>query len=95
MRSVTPCVIFGLGLGVKIEAIVRQLRGIRCPRPTWTEGKQVLSCADAIAQVLAELAQIEFAPLKAGLEACPECGDTLIHESGCAVCRTCGFSRCD
>lgn len=95
IEAIGRLISLALRSGVKVEAIVRQLRGIRCPRPTWTEGKQVLSCADAIAQVLAELAQIEFAPLKAGLEVCPECGDTLIHESGCAVCRTCGFSRCD
>jgi len=95
IEAIGRLISLALRSGVKAEAIVRQLRGIRCPRPTWTEGKQVLSCADAIAQVLAELAQVEFAPLKAGLENCPECGNALIHESGCAVCRICGFSRCD
>ncbi len=25
---------------------------------------------------------------------CPDCGDTLIRENGCATCRTCGFSKC-
>lgn len=25
---------------------------------------------------------------------CPECGSTMEHESGCAVCRSCGFSHC-
>ena len=25
---------------------------------------------------------------------CPDCGDTLEHESGCIVCRSCGFSQC-
>jgi ribonucleoside-diphosphate reductase alpha chain len=31
----------------------------------------------------------------AGGLACPDCGGSLIHESGCLVCRCCGFSRCD
>jgi ribonucleoside-diphosphate reductase alpha chain len=26
--------------------------------------------------------------------ACPECGGTVEHEGGCAVCHNCGFTRC-
>jgi ribonucleotide reductase alpha subunit len=26
---------------------------------------------------------------------CTECGATLIYESGCAICRSCGFSKCN
>lgn len=26
--------------------------------------------------------------------ACPECGHTLEHESGCVICRSCGYSKC-
>jgi ribonucleoside-diphosphate reductase alpha chain len=25
---------------------------------------------------------------------CPDCGDRLVHENGCAHCRSCGYSRC-
>lgn len=25
---------------------------------------------------------------------CPECGAALEHESGCVICRTCGYSKC-
>jgi ribonucleoside-diphosphate reductase alpha chain len=38
--------------GIEVEAIVRQLRGIRCPSIAWENGKSILSCADAIASVL-------------------------------------------
>lgn len=40
--------------GVEPNQVVRQLKGIRCPHPIWQEGQQVLSCPDAIAQVLDE-----------------------------------------
>lgn len=30
----------------------------------------------------------------AAVVACPECGSPVEHESGCIVCRACGFSKC-
>lgn len=26
--------------------------------------------------------------------ACPECGDELVHEGGCNICKSCGYSKC-
>lgn len=26
---------------------------------------------------------------------CPECGEPLIHEGGCQICRSCGWSKCE
>lgn len=28
------------------------------------------------------------------LTVCPECGKSLQHESGCVICKSCGFSKC-
>ncbi len=36
--------------GINPQAIIKQLKGIRCPAPTWHSGGPVLSCADAIAK---------------------------------------------
>jgi ribonucleoside-diphosphate reductase alpha chain len=38
--------------GVDIKVIIEQLKGIRCPSPSWANGKKIFSCADAIARVL-------------------------------------------
>ena len=38
--------------GVDLKSIIDQLRGIRCPSPSWNEDGRIFSCADAIARVI-------------------------------------------
>ncbi|MDP2183480.1 MAG: vitamin B12-dependent ribonucleotide reductase [Actinomycetota bacterium] len=95
-----------LRAGVDPDAIMKHLRGIRCPSPSWTEGGKVLSCADAVGIVMEhaftfmETGEAGKGVSKSGDSrdylsgACPECGGSLEHESGCAVCRACGYSKC-
>ena len=80
--------------GVKVEAILKQITGIRCPSPIWQNGKMVLSCPDGIAQVIKNYARISSTDMPAMMGACPDCGGSLEHEGGCLVCRSCGFSKC-
>jgi ribonucleoside-diphosphate reductase alpha chain len=80
--------------GVKVESIIRQLMGIRCPSPIWKNGEQVVSCSDAIAKVLNRCGEANVASVADEMGACPDCGAAVEHESGCIVCRSCGFSRC-
>jgi ribonucleoside-diphosphate reductase alpha chain len=80
--------------GVRIESIIRQLMGIRCPSPVWQNGEQILSCTDAIAKVLNHQAQTNVESALQEMGACPDCGASVEHEGGCIVCRACGFSRC-
>lgn len=38
--------------GLESKPLINQLRGIRCPAPSWEKGGRIFSCADAIARVL-------------------------------------------
>lgn len=38
--------------GIDVKAIVDQLRGIRCPSPSWEKGGRIFSCSDAIARAV-------------------------------------------
>jgi ribonucleoside-diphosphate reductase alpha chain len=104
-EAVSRMVSLALRAGIDPKSIVEQLRGIRCPIPTWHEGEMVLSCADAIGRTLERALneingvqgqpKISFSSLDMGLcPQCPECGGIMETESGCAVCKSCGFSKC-
>jgi ribonucleoside-diphosphate reductase alpha chain len=103
-EAIGRLVSLALRSGVDAGAVARQLKGVRCPYPSWNRGQKVLSCADGIGQALARIveghngsvAAPDSASPRADLLAgtCPECGNELEFESGCAVCRSCGFSRC-
>jgi ribonucleoside-diphosphate reductase alpha chain len=94
IESTGRLISLALRSGVKIDAIIKQITGIRCPSPIWQNGHQVLSCPDAIAKVLANVAQVEAPAPTMTMASCPDCGGAIEHESGCLVCRSCGFSKC-
>jgi ribonucleoside-diphosphate reductase alpha chain len=80
--------------GVKADAIIKQMTGIRCPSPSWQNGKMVLSCPDAMAQVLQRIANTDIVESSQPLGMCPDCGGPLSHGEGCLNCYHCGFSKC-
>ncbi len=55
-KSEAICRLISLALrsGLDIKAIIKQLKGIRGPMPTWTKKGMVLSIPDAIAQIMDE-----------------------------------------
>jgi ribonucleoside-diphosphate reductase alpha chain len=52
LEATSRLISLALRSGIDVEALVKQLRGIRCPSIAWEDGRSVLSCADAIASVL-------------------------------------------
>jgi ribonucleoside-diphosphate reductase alpha chain len=110
LEAICRLVSLTLRSGVDIVSTVKQLRGIRCPSIAWGEGKAVLSCADAIATVLAKqtknssentglatdtIAKVaDNGPVRNLAGQCPECGDLLVYQEGCFICSTCGYTKC-
>ncbi|MDP8233459.1 MAG: vitamin B12-dependent ribonucleotide reductase [Candidatus Saelkia tenebricola] len=96
--------------GVDTKEITTQLRGIRCPAPSWEKGgTRIFSCADAIAKVIEDRmrekeAKGELQPQEVRMPVyvkgknivgvCPDCGNALLHEEGCLKCMGCGYSKC-
>jgi len=52
LESIARLVSLALRSDVKLEAIIRQLKGIRCQSPMWHKGKMITSCGDAVGQAL-------------------------------------------
>jgi ribonucleoside-diphosphate reductase alpha chain len=95
IESTGRLISLALRSGVQIDSIIKQITGIRCPHSMWQNGRQVLSCPDAIAQVLSQVADTTLPAPTAAMGACPDCGGAVEHEGGCLVCRACGFSKCN
>jgi len=80
--------------GIKVEAVIKQLTGIRCPSPAWQNGEMVLSCPDAIARVLKNKTNYSLIESGAMIGVCPECNEVITHQEGCVVCHSCGYTKC-
>src|SRR5512143_4118760 len=56
-EAVSRMVSLALRSGVSLDAIIKQVKGIRCPSPAWGEGGSILSCPDAIGRALERYAK--------------------------------------
>ena len=86
--------------------VVEHLKGIRCHVPYGMGPNATLSCADAIGKALerryvtgaaaaaAATPEPQLSLVEVAQGACPDCGGSIEHEGGCAVCRLCGYSKC-
>ncbi len=83
--------------GIGVNDIIDQLRGIGGATQIFENGGLVKSIPDAIAKVLHHhFGNGEEPKREHDIETdlCPECNCKLEHDSGCIVCRGCGYSQC-
>lgn len=102
-EAIGRLVSLALRSNIEPEVIISQLKGITCHEQTWTNGGKITSCSDAIAKALEKYLQRGGKVNGNGgnghsevmlIGACPECGGAVEHEGGCAVCHSCGFTKC-
>jgi ribonucleoside-diphosphate reductase alpha chain len=83
--------------GVPVEKVIEQLKGIGGSSPVFGNGGLISSIPDAIAHVLYNQfgnGEKLHKELDLTEEFCPDCGGRVEFESGCIVCRGCGYSKC-
>jgi len=97
-EAIGRLVSLALRSGVKVREIVQQLKGIGGENPKFMKKHLVKSIPDAIAYVFesrylsGDHVDGEVASL--GRELCPECGEPLVFEEGCHMCKSCAYTKC-
>ncbi|QGY39834.1 vitamin B12-dependent ribonucleotide reductase [Pseudodesulfovibrio cashew] len=97
-EAIGRLVSLALRSGVEVREIVKQLKGIGGENPKFMKKKLVKSIPDAIAFVFesrylqGDHVDVDVASLNK--ELCPECGEPLVFEEGCHICKSCAFTKC-
>ncbi len=95
-EALTKTISHALRWGVPLELIVKSLKGIKCDKPSWGNGRVIHSCPDAVARILERYLEKEVSSTAPGHgNRCPQCGEEMIAESGCFQCPGCAFTLCD
>ena len=83
--------------GGDLDFIIEELKAVYDPKGSeWLDGKQVPSMLAAIGGILEQhMYATESWAIESTGSACPLCGEsTLIKQSGCDSCTSCGYSKC-
>ncbi len=88
--------------GIAIDSIKKQVEGIRCITCIADTNTHVLSCPDAMGKTIeyflngSNKFDMDITGGPRSVMLCPEegCGGIMEPESGCYVCRNCGYSKC-
>ncbi|MBU7016338.1 MAG: vitamin B12-dependent ribonucleotide reductase [Theionarchaea archaeon] len=100
-EAVGRLISLALRSGIEVEAVLKQIKGIRCIGCVSDEDTVVLSCPEAIAKALETQVKgsARFSP-KTGSKPqpftiCPVCSAVLKHSEGCMICEQCGYNQCE
>jgi ribonucleoside-diphosphate reductase alpha chain len=100
-EAVGRLISLALRSGIEVDAVLKQIKGIRCIGCVSDEDTIVLSCPEAIARALETQVKgsAKFSP-KTGSKPrpfiiCPVCSAVLKHDEGCMICEQCGYNQCE
>jgi ribonucleoside-diphosphate reductase alpha chain len=97
-EAIGRLVSLALRSGVKVREIVQQLKGIGGENPKFMKKHLVKSIPDAIAYVFESRYlsgdHVDGDVASLGRELCPECGEPLVFEEGCHMCKSCAYTKC-
>ncbi|WP_319541084.1 vitamin B12-dependent ribonucleotide reductase [uncultured Pseudodesulfovibrio sp.] len=97
-EAIGRLVSLALRSGVEVREIVEQLKGIGGENPKFMKKHLVKSIPDAIAHVFesrylsGDRVDVQGASLNK--ELCPDCGEPLVFEEGCHICKSCAYTKC-
>lgn len=100
-EAVGRLISIALRSGVNIEAILKQIKNIKCTGCIADENTIVLSCPNAIAKALQSkiTGTEEYTPKRGSrprsADTCPVCDGGMTCKGGCSTCNNCGFTQCD
>ncbi len=72
-EAIGRLVSLALRSGIAPDAIVKQLKGISCHQPSWSNNGRILSCSDALAKAMERYHAVEH---EGGCAVCHNCGFT-------------------
>ncbi|WP_207260684.1 vitamin B12-dependent ribonucleotide reductase [Desulfovibrio sp. Huiquan2017] len=97
-EAIGRLVSLALRSGVEVREIVEQLKGIGGENPKFMKKHLVKSIPDAIAYVFESRYlsgdHVDGQVASLNRELCPECGEPLVFEEGCHICKSCAYTKC-
>lgn len=100
-EAVGRLISLALRSGIEVDAVLKQIKSIRCIGCVSDESTMVLSCPEAISRAIEAhvMGSVKFNP-KAGsrpkpVDICPVCNNVMKHKEGCLVCENCGYNQCE
>ncbi|MCJ2166186.1 MULTISPECIES: vitamin B12-dependent ribonucleotide reductase [unclassified Pseudodesulfovibrio] len=97
-EAIGRLVSLALRSGVEVREIVQQLKGIGGENPKFMKKHLVKSIPDAIAHVFESRYMsgdhVDAQVASLNKELCPDCGEPLVFEEGCHICKSCAYTKC-
>lgn len=97
-EAIGRLVSLALRSGIAVRAIVSQLEGIGGEHTVFEKKRLLKSIPDAVAWILRTryLQGEKMKPAANGMSqpTCLECGEVLVFEEGCYICKGCGYTKC-